>query len=395
MSIRTKLVESLASSWKLEIINYLQREGYVTYAERLKDIKFVIADIYRGSRISVAAMFPKHGEIVINPAMVEPKNFQGQTKKMMDQLSVLVRHELLHFLLVHSKRLSEHMTKKDPEWEKKYRKYSIHELANMAMDWELSEKGYDEDDKKVVRQMTKYNKVIGGLILSDDHPEWINLTFEEILDKLIDEREKAISQAKKDLENSQQNRQQKNKNSSSSRNTESESQDTNDKEEFDDDEENTDELTDDKESNEDHDNKSNGEIDGEEDSKEDSTDLNNSNSLEEIEQEEDNEDSEEDLDSSTDQEDSEDSEDESHDDISEIESTEETDDDDNSENNTEEDPDTDEDSDEDKSNDELEDRRKYANAWNEIIDRFDNDEISEDELEQLIADIESGKIISL
>lgn len=336
MSIRTKLVESLASTWKARIVLHLQQEGYVTYAERLNDIKFVIADVYHGSRISVAAMFPKYGEIVINPAMVDARNFQGQTKKMMDQLSVLVRHELLHFLLVHSKRLSEHMAKKDPEWEKKYRNYSIYELANMAMDWELSEKGYDENDKEVVRKMTKYNKVIGGLILSDDHPEWINLTFEEILDKLIDEREKAISQAEKDLENSQQNKQQRNQNSSSGRNNESESQDTDD------------------EPNETQD-KSNSSEDSE----------NNDNN----------------LDQSNDQENNASSEDEQG----------------NSENNNEKsnENNTDEESDEDEGNDELEDRRKYANAWNEIMDRFDNDEISDDELEQLIADIEFGKIISL
>ena len=79
------------------------------------DIKFIIADVYHGSRISVAAMFPDKAEIVINPAMVDEKQFLGQKKKMMDQLSVLVRHELLHFLLVHSKRMIIHLSKKDPD----------------------------------------------------------------------------------------------------------------------------------------------------------------------------------------------------------------------------------------------------------------------------------------
>lgn len=344
MNIRAKLVESLASTWKSRIILYLKQEGYVTYAERLNDIKFVIADIYHGSRIPVAAMFPNYGEIVINPAMLDKQYFQGQSKKMMDQLSVLIRHELLHFLLVHSKRLSEHMAKKDPEWEKKYRKYSIHELANMAMDWDLSKEGYDEDDKKVVRQMTKYNKVIGGLILSDDHPEWINLTFEEILDKLIDEKEKEMAQAKKNLENSQQNQQQRNQNSSSDSSNELDSQDT--------------------------------------DSNSDENQNKNNNSKD---QESDNDN----LDQSNGQDDSADSEDEQNNSETNSKNSEDKESNENDAN-----EESSEDAD-DEGNDELEDKRNYANAWNEIMDRFDNDEISEDELEQLIADIESGKIISL
>lgn len=320
MGIRNKLIESLSSTWKSRIILYLKQEGYVTYANRLEDIKFIIADMYHGERIEVAAMIAERAEMVINPAMVDTSYFQGQTKKMMDQLSVLVRHELLHFLLVHSKRLIDHLVKINPNWKKDLRGYPIGRLSNLAADWDLSREGYDEHDKEVVRLMTRNGKVIGGLILSDDHPEWINLTYEEILDKLIEERTNAINKAKKDLKNSLP---QSTKNSNDG-----------------------------------------GGIDidlgGDDDQCDEETDSSSNSSTEkdDSEKEPNNNQGPSNLDSNTNQDDSEDS------------ST----------------------SDEEL---EKEDKTDYANSWNEIMDRFDNDEISDDELEQLIADIESGKIISL
>lgn len=320
------LRESLSSVWKSRIILYLQQEGYVTYANRLADIKFIIADVYHGSRISVAAMFPDKAEIVINPAMVDEKQFLGQKKKMMDQLSVLVRHELLHFLLVHSKRMIIHLSKKDPDWEKKYRGYSIHRLANKAMDWNLSQEGYDEHDKEVVRLMTKNGSVIGGLILSDDHPEWINLTFEELLDKVIEEKEKAIEQAKKDLEQRKKEQEQQNhdQNTQNSNSSSSDSSDSNNSSE----EDNGDAQSDDQTSNQ----------------SENEDDFGDEDNIEDEEESE-------------------------------------------SEGSNDVDPES--------NLDDMEKSKMYAKAWNEVIDRFDKDEISAEELEQLIADIEAGKIIEL
>jgi hypothetical protein len=70
----------------------------------------------------------------------------------------------------------------DPNFEETYGKAETHTIANYAMDWELSDIGYDEHDKEVVRVMTLNGEVIGGLILSDDHPEWINKPMEELFE---------------------------------------------------------------------------------------------------------------------------------------------------------------------------------------------------------------------
>ena len=80
---------------------------------------------------------------------------------------------------------------------------AIGNMDNIAADWELSARGYDEDDKEVVRHMTLAGRVIGGLILEDDRPEWKNLTLEELFDKLYDER-KQQQQKEKEKKNSAQ-----------------------------------------------------------------------------------------------------------------------------------------------------------------------------------------------
>lgn len=218
---KTALNESLADDIKEELIEYLGEEGYATYSRRLRQYKFIIADKYHGHYIDVAAMFPSTNEIVINPSMLDSnkmavKSFSDKNntqairnkvqndkrtidEKKMEQLSVLIRHELLHFLLVHSKRLLDLIKTKHPEW-KKLNFYALQDLANYAEDYEISLDGYDDHDKEVVRLMTLNNEVVGGLIAEDDHPEWGKKTMEEMLElivaKAIEDRKNAKPKTK-------------------------------------------------------------------------------------------------------------------------------------------------------------------------------------------------------
>ena len=179
MSPRDKLV-------KEKLIEHLIDNGYGTYAKRLKEFEVIVADIFNGVPIEVAAMFPYSGEIVINSGFLDDPN----EAHAMDQLSVIIRHELLHFLLTHEQRLVDHLKATDPDFARTYQDPSIHQIANYAMDWELSDVGYDEHDKEVVRVMQLNGEVIGGLILSDDHPEWINKPMEELFELVRDEIKK-------------------------------------------------------------------------------------------------------------------------------------------------------------------------------------------------------------
>lgn len=103
---------------------------------------------------------------------VSPKSDQ-LTEHCLKQLSVLCRHEMLHYLLAHMFRMEKHLTDKGlmNKIMSIAESNAIQEMDNIAADWELSARGYDEDDKEVVRHMTLAGRVIGGLILEDSHPE--------------------------------------------------------------------------------------------------------------------------------------------------------------------------------------------------------------------------------
>lgn len=191
--------KSVAALTKEYVIAMLIDEGYGTYAKRLKEFTFVVADKLHGAYIEVAAMFPETGEIVINPSFL----VDAPDGKIFKQLSLVVRHELLHFLLVHEKRFYDHLKKTDPDFERTYRRGSIHELANIAMDWELSERGYDDHDKEVARNLTLNGRVLGGLVLSMDRPELVDKPMEELFDILLQERKEAIEQAEAEREKNQ------------------------------------------------------------------------------------------------------------------------------------------------------------------------------------------------
>jgi hypothetical protein len=120
MTRRDKIVKD-------QVIEMLIDEGYGTYAKRLKEFDFLVTDFCHGNYIKVACMFPDTGEICINPDFLKDE-------KSFKQVSVVVRHELLHFLLVHEKRFYDHLKKTDPDFARSYRRASIHELANYAMD---------------------------------------------------------------------------------------------------------------------------------------------------------------------------------------------------------------------------------------------------------------------
>ena len=194
MSIIQEKMNGRDKQVKEMVLDMLIQEGYGTYARRLKEFEFIVADFYAGSYIPVAAMFPTLGCIVINTGFLDDE-------KTFKQLSVIVRHELLHFLLMHEKRLYDHLKATDPDFENTYKKASIHEIANYAMDWELSERGYDDHDKDVVRNMTLNGRVCGGLILEDDHPEWLGKPMEEIFELQKAEYDKAKKEAEEKLKN--------------------------------------------------------------------------------------------------------------------------------------------------------------------------------------------------
>lgn len=72
-------------------------------------------------------------------------------------------------------------------------------LFNVAGDYEISNRGYTEKDKQVVRRIVMGAKVLSGLVTEDEHPDWVNLSVEEMYKRL---REEAKEQAAKPIQGS-------------------------------------------------------------------------------------------------------------------------------------------------------------------------------------------------
>ena len=171
--------EELAT--KDQLFDLLGKQGYKTYAQLFDQFALHLTE----DPGVIAYMIPDKGIIVINRFL------------MLRQLSTILRHEILHQYLEHGKREEAKLTSRfgadfevDP---------SIHELSNIAADFEISNRGYTNEDKKTARNLRLNGEVVGGLVTEDGHPDWVDLTYEEMLDKLLDDKDADASKLRKQV----------------------------------------------------------------------------------------------------------------------------------------------------------------------------------------------------
>ena len=166
--------------------NYLGRvlasDGYPTYAKIFSKFDFN----FTNDPSVVAYLDPNRGVIVANRGLDE------------NQISVIIRHEILHDYLRHEKRLLDKLARDrglDPD---DLDDLTINELKkdlyknvdyNIAADYEISNRGYTERDKKTVRNIMLNGRTLSGLVTEDDHPDWVDLSVEEMFDKLRQEKQ--------------------------------------------------------------------------------------------------------------------------------------------------------------------------------------------------------------
>lgn len=217
----------LEKGTKFAIWKFLRQQGYVTYADIFS--KYELNFHKPAGRPFAAMVDPETGTIYIHPNLKDKST-----------LSVLIRHEILHLYLAHQKRYLKHLAKQmGLSWQdiddlplSKMMELSDEELAAMAedirdgvttdreiarkmmsqtykgyptgnylMDLEISNRGYTDLDKSLVRNMTFYvgDKEVqgGGLVTDDLEPDFIDMSLEEMMDaveKRIKEEKEAIEQ---------------------------------------------------------------------------------------------------------------------------------------------------------------------------------------------------------
>ena len=165
-------LEYSAKKW---IQNLLSTQGYPSYAALLDPFDF---NLTKDPNI-VAYIQPSKARIVVNSDLDD------------QQISTIVRHELLHYALTHMER-EQKLRSTNPD---RYKNASS-DLSNIAADYEISNRGYTDRDKTYVRTLKIGDRDLRGLVTEDDHPEWVNLSYEDMFDKLLDEREDIVNQLK-------------------------------------------------------------------------------------------------------------------------------------------------------------------------------------------------------
>lgn len=177
---------------QIDLANRLGEQGYATYAKlfMLFDLRLTSDPRYIGF------MEPGKARITLNRTL-EPH-----------QMLLTIRHEILHEYLTHEMRLLDHIAEKNPDLDAD--EVSLKEILykddvfNIAADYEISNRGYTEQDKDDIRHIKFNGQIVSGLVTEDKHPDWINMTVEEMYDLLRDERDQAQQDAQQNQQDSQE-----------------------------------------------------------------------------------------------------------------------------------------------------------------------------------------------
>ena len=206
------------------LYQHLLEEGYRTYAKLFWELDFHLT----ANPNVVGYMDPKTGTITVNRTLEA------------DQISVIIRHEILHGFLQHEKRLLQDLAQKRGLDFDNLSDMDIQELKsflyqnsdfNIAGDYEISNLGYTEEDKDVVRNILLNGKTVSGLVTEDQHPDWVDLSIEEMYDRLQDNRKNDKQDAQQQQRQQQQSSQQDQSQSSQSGSNQNQEQQPEDNEE--------------------------------------------------------------------------------------------------------------------------------------------------------------------
>ena len=152
---------------KKKILALLRDDGkghhHAKYAARLQD--FPLKIVPRSEEPDfVAAVSWEEVTIYVSDGFVT------NDKDIFYQLSVLMRHELAHYLLQHDIRMAKYIADKYGEEYAKHFKLSnlLHKTCNIVMDLEISNRVYlQDDDKQVVKNLTDGVRFLPGLVTDD------------------------------------------------------------------------------------------------------------------------------------------------------------------------------------------------------------------------------------
>lgn len=205
---------------------YMYKQGYPSYADLF--YKFDL-NFHRPKYPFAAMVDSDKGIIYINPTITDKED-----------LSVIIRHEILHKYLAHQERMLKHYAKqRGLSWEQ-LDDIPLEDLVNMdekdfaelsdelqatarnnrdianglygtsykgmpyhnvVADSEISNRGYTEADKEIVKNLQINGVPFPGIVTEIDFPQWNDMSVEEMMDAVENELEKEKKQAEEDAKN--------------------------------------------------------------------------------------------------------------------------------------------------------------------------------------------------
>ena len=180
---------------KKALCQLLIDRGHRKYAERFWKLDFNIVDSSKHPDFTAAISFDEATVFISD-------GFLGSGQGIFNQLDVLLRHEMAHNLMMHQIRLMKvfkDIHKDNPDEAYTHIRYSasLHEILNYIEDFEISNKRYTSEDKKVVRNMQLNGRVIGGLI-TEEHRDWEKMSLEQMYNELSTELIRINSEIRSD-----------------------------------------------------------------------------------------------------------------------------------------------------------------------------------------------------
>ncbi len=181
---------------KTELKWVLAKEGYKAYA---KILDLFDVNLTQDPNVVAYTQIDK-ARIVINPNL------------RINQISMIVRHEILHNFLEHEKRMIKHLADTagldydklmDTDFKKLQNQLYSNKIFNIAADYEISNRGYTEADKRTVQNLWLNGQKVSGLVTEAEHPDWVDLSVEEMYDKLSTEMTQQEQQMSQQLQNQQ------------------------------------------------------------------------------------------------------------------------------------------------------------------------------------------------
>jgi len=172
----------------------LTKQGYNRYKKRLEafNIRLLFPGDSEFDQIDTAAISFDDMTVYVNSGMLDMdyynKNGEFRDAPHFNQMSMLIRHELSHNLLMHQVRMVKKLADKFPEMKLKT-SGSLHEMLNILEDFEISNKRYTQEDKDLVRHTYLNGQFISGLVTEDHRAGWKDLSLEEMYDKIKEEIE--------------------------------------------------------------------------------------------------------------------------------------------------------------------------------------------------------------